>query len=232
MNNHARGAARDRLICQFVEKGLFVSTEQVHELFFRDVRHRQKCQERLRKLIKDGRLRRRKPGTTLSYVYYGVDREWSQKWQHYVNLNWVVVAADRQRRSWHQVKAFVTEYFVRIDDKRNLRADALLVLENTVEKKLQPVLVEMDMGTNELDKVPKYTEAFKAGHWAKDWWAKPVEGKVRFPRILVVTFGEKRKEEIDRLIREQNQVGLRFYTATVEQVKRDFYGVLSRERAL
>jgi len=234
VNARAIGKNRDAAILELVEKCKFISREQVQQLIFPGQEYRQKCCQRLQKLHQAKKIKRHRADVAAPYVYFPAGVTWNQKTEHYLTLNWVYVALVRQIKSWFRLHVFKREYYCSWGDQgggqrddqqvgNRLLADALAVLDNTVKKRLHPVFVEIDRGTsnNRFDKVERYTAYYHSKAWVKQWWAQPdQEGRYRFPRVLIVT---DRPMQISKIIERENKAGIRFATATLDEVQRNVY---------
>lgn len=204
ISQRMRGAQRDQRILELLERARYMTAEQIRRVVFADVRHPQKCQERLLKLVRRGQLKRQRRFRGDRYVYY-LDK-WSSRAEHYVGLNWV-----RAHYAEH-IHAWVYEYYCEWPDGA-LQADALMVLKGP---RLSPVFVEMDRGSNPFDKVPKYTAYYRSAAWVSQWWAEASKDgeEYRFPGILVAT---TRPEPVRRQIEAENDAKLRFRVVSLEQ---------------
>jgi hypothetical protein len=221
MNARALGKNRDQSIIELVNECKFISRDQVQALVFGH-KYRQKCCERLTKLHKAKQLKRKRVNVTAPYVYFPTEASWNQKYEHCLILNWVYIAMKQQMKSWFVWHVFKREYYCEWE-AAHLLADALVVLKNTVRKRLHPVFVEIDRGTsnNKFDKVGLYTDYYRSKAWVHQWWAQPDEqGRYRFPKVLVVT---DRAEQVSKIIERDNAAGIRFSVATLEDVQRDVY---------
>ena len=221
-DSRAAGKTRDAAILRAVEQCKFISRDQVQALVFGH-NYRQKCCDRLLRLYKSKRLKRKRVDVAESFVYFLPGEKWNQKAEHYLAVNWVYIALVKQIKSWFKLQAFVREYFCRIDDNNHLVADSLAVLANKTTKALKPVFVELDRGqsNNEFDKVQKYGALYKSKAWVPSWWAKPdADGRYRFPRVLVVT---DRPVNVQEAIGRDNAAGIRFSVVSLEDVRRDIY---------
>ena len=221
-DSRAAGKSRDAAILRAVEQCKYLSRDQVQALVF-DHSYRQKCCDRLLRLYKSKRLKRKRVDVAESFVYFLPGEKWNQKAEHYLSLNWVYVATVKQIKSWFKLQAFVREYYCKIDDNNHLVADALAVLANKTTRELKPVFIELDRGqsNNDFDKVKKYTALYESKAWVKQWWAKPdQEGRYRFPKVLVVT---DRPGKVQEAIDRDNAAGIRFSVVTLEDIMRDLY---------
>jgi len=228
------GKNRDTAIIQLIDECKFISREQVQELLFPGQEYRQKCCQRLQKLHKAKKIKRRRVDVVTPYVYFPPGVTWNQKAEHTITLNWVYIALVRQIKSWFRLHVFKREYFCQWGDQdssqrdgqqdsNRLLADALVVLDNTIKKRLHPVFVEIDRGTsnNRFDKVERYSDYYYSKAWVKQWWAqKDDEGRYRFPKVLVIS---DRAEQVNRIIEKENKAGIRFAVATLADVAKDVY---------
>lgn len=137
-DTRAAGKSRDAAILQAVEKCKFISRDQVQALVFGH-NYRQKCCDRLLKLYKVKRLKRKRIDAAQPYVYFLPGEKWNQKAEHYLAVNWVYIAMVKQIKSWFKLQAFTREYFCRIDKGSCLVADALAVLSNKTTKEPQNI---------------------------------------------------------------------------------------------
>jgi len=199
---------RDEMIYEEVAAARFVTSEQIWRLLLPHTKGIQKTNQRLRELQRAKLIKKRRMGDTGQVVYYS--GRWSEKWAHWVALNQVRVELVRQAKSWQTVAVFSREYPV-----LDIRADALVAVDNSVTKKRQVFFVEVDNGTNPF--CDKYKSVFEKLELSLDppWWANN-----GFPRVLVVT---SRVEKV-RSICEGSPV--RYCVATIEQVKGDVYKCL------
>ena len=205
-----RATPRDNALLQEVATGRFYLREQLQGLFFRNLRGPQKAQERLRKLYGAKQLKRRRVGSQGGYIYY-LDR-WSEKYAHWLALNWVYVSLVQQAKSWQKVNVFTREYVF-----NDLRADALAAIDNTVQKKRQVFFIEADQGTNPFtDKYRKVAERLEFA-LNPPWWYSGA-----FPPVLVVTGRPQRVQEAV----EGSPV--RYCIVTLDNIKQDIFKCLRR----
>jgi hypothetical protein len=205
-----RTTPRDNALLQEIAAGRFYLREQLQVLFFPNLNGPQKAQERLRKLYKAKHLKRRRVGSQGGYIYY-LDR-WSEKYAHWLALNWVYVSLVQQIKSWQKVSVFAREYVY-----QDLRADALACVDNTVQKNRQVFFVEVDQGTNPfVDKYRKIAERLEF-ELNPPWWYKDT-----FPPVLVATYRLQRVREI---VHDSPVV---YCIATLDDVRQDIFKCLRR----
>jgi hypothetical protein len=207
-----RITTRDYAILRELEEGRFLTREQVQMLFFGTTQGPQKAQERLRKLLQVKKVKRKRIGSTGQYVYYLVDDRWSEKWNHWISLNWVKACLVAQAKSWHKISVFKREYVL-----GDLRTDAIVAIDNTVKKERRILFVESDNGHNQFR--DKYKASYENTAYSIDppWWAKN-----GYPSILVVT---NRPERVKDVV-ESSPVT--YHVATVEEIKEDIFKCLGK----
>ena len=225
-DSRTAGKSRDAAILRAVEQCKFISRDQVQALVFGHS-YRQKCCDRLLRLYKSKRLKRKRVDVAESFVYFLPGEKWNQKAEHYLAVNWVYISLLKQIKSWFKLQAFTREYTATWGERR-LVADALVVLANKTTKELKPLFVELDRGTsnNEFDKVALYSGLYDSKAWVASWWSRPnADGRHRFPKVLVVTDRkEKVQEAIDRDNAARDKAArVRFSVATLEDVRKDVY---------
>jgi hypothetical protein len=200
---------RDRLIEKEIAAARFVTSEQVWRLLLPGTKGSQKTNQRLRVLQKAKLIKKRRLGDTGMYVYYS--GKWSQNWRHWVLLNQVRVELVTQAKSWQKVRVFNREYAY--DD---LRADALVCIDNTVKKERQIFFVEVDNGTNPF--ADKYSKVAAKLELSLDppWWYRDT-----FPRVLVVT---SRPEKVCAVVEGST---VEYRVVTIEEARRDIYKCLA-----
>jgi hypothetical protein len=200
---------RDEIILEEVAAGRFVTSEQIHRLILPHTKGPQKTNQRLRELQKAKLIKKRRIGDTGLYVYYAC--RWSEKWAHWVTLNQVRVELIRQAKSWQRVAVFNREYPV-----DNLRADALVCVDNSVTKKRTTFFVEVDNATNPF--TDKYMSTLNKTELSLEppWWA--IE---RFPRVLVVT---TRPDKVRAVV---DGSPVKYCVVTIEEVRKDVFKCLA-----
>jgi len=203
-----RATHRDRDVLEEIAEGRYWLREQLQELYFRSTQGPQKAQERLRKLHKDKLVKRRRVGSQGGYVYYA--EKWSEKYNHWLLINWVKVAFVGQAKSWQKVNVFKREYVY-----GDLRADALIAVDNTATKKRTVYFLEADNGTNAFtDKYSKLAEKLELSLEPPWWW----DGQM--PKVLVVT---TRPDKVREVVKGSP---VRYCVATLEEIRRDVWACL------
>lgn len=205
--------ARDRAMLAEIAEGRFYVREQLQALFFQGVKSPVKAQERLRKLFEAKEVKRKKIGSQGGYIYY-MDN-WSDKWRHWVTLNWAKVCLVQQAKSWQKVSVFKREYVY-----NDIRSDAFVVISNTVTKRQDRFFVEIDLHKNTfIDKYAKVAESLEFA-LERPWWYRD-----EFPGVLVVTTRPGRVQEV------VDDSKVRYSVVTLDDIRRDIYGVTRFSRA-
>lgn len=206
MNDVAKGYQRDSRIVAEIQEMKALTTEQVRYLYFRGLRYGlRKAQERLLKLVREGRLKRVRVGA--EFAYY-VERP--GQLDHAVAVNWC--------RVFLEICFSLQDRFVAWEqpDYSFMRPDGLFVSENVVTGETRGWFVEADLSDgNRFDKVELYTELFESGAYEKEWW---VERMQRFPQILIATV---RETAVKRTVKEGNAAGLRFTVKSFELIRKE-----------
>ena len=204
-----RTTHRDALVLEEITEGHYWLREQLQELYFRQTQGPQKAQERLRKLHARKLVKRKRVGSQGGYVYYA--DKWSEKYNHWLVVNWVKVALVSQCKSWQKVAVFKREYVY-----GDLRADALICVDNTAVHKRATYFLEADNATHPfVDKYAKIIDKLELSLDPPWWW----DGQL--PKVLVVT---TRPDRVREVVADSPA---RYCVATLEQVKGDVWKCLS-----
>lgn len=204
-----RTTHRDALVLEEINEGRFWLREQLQGLFFARTQGPQKTQERLRKLHAGKLIKRKRVGSQGGYIYY--TEKWSEKYNHWLVVNWVKVALVSQCKSWQKVAVFRREYVY-----QDLRVDALICVDNTATKKRSSYFLEADNATHPfVDKYAKIVDKLELSLDPPWWW----DGG--FPKVLVVTTRPDRVREVVA------GSPVRYCVATLEEVKGDVWKCLS-----
>lgn len=167
-------------IIEYMEKHRFVRTSMVREEFFNAPIS---CKKYLARMT-ENKLIQRKRVDRGEYVYY---LQWSQKWNHWLNLNTFHYQLKRELSSWQRILYydFEVSYGAGI-------ADGFYVLKTTIDGKGRKFFLECDNDSNNpFDKIAKYEMLYRTD-WKKEWWADPLKrGVVAFPLVVVYTVRPK-----------------------------------------
>lgn len=145
---------------------------------------------------------------------------------HNILLNWIYVSA---RTQGIEVKAWIAPYI-----QPEVEPDAFTIF--CYDGKFIVLFIEFQRAINnsKFDKVQKYITHFEAMEWAKKSWAKPINGEIAYPMVLVVTDGKA--DHIKEVVEQENkfeyegeEVSLRFKVATLEEVRIDLRKVIEWE---
>lgn len=162
----------------------------------------------MKKLADRKQVKRKRSFVGEQYTYYA--GSWNQKANHYILLNWVYVALMKNRPQGIWLHTFLCEYFCQVHKEEHFLLDGLAILKDV--KQIYPVIIEADMGTNHFEKIEQLNRWFESRKWTETWWAKAYQkdGAFRFPQVVAVCRGLKRKNELLQQEREENRNGLRF----------------------
>lgn len=190
---------RDKKIIELIATWKCMSTNQIYKLLFHNINNGySKASERLRSLIKQEKIRRKRVGR--EYIYYL--GEWSAKWKHWHELCNYYVKTNLNLKSWEEMK-FYQEFLVGF-----IIADGFMTIKNTVKCDMQKYFIEIDLATNPFDKVSNYNKLFEKKDWANQWWADlNNENIARFPRIVIATL---RPNVVHKHIERENKNNLKF----------------------
>lgn len=212
MNLVQHGYSRDKRILQEIEERGALSTEQVAVSMFKGKEALKKCQQRLKKLSDNKRVKRVKVNN--GFVYF-VDKKPGQM-EHLLGINWVYIWLKKTMNKWEQWWYWQYEMVY-----PNLRCDGFAGIKNTFTGETKFYFVELDRSNNLWDKTVKYNDLYESGGYEGSFWV--THAKV-FPTILCVTESASRKALIERSVKEENRNGLNFRVMLLEDVIREVYG--------
>ena len=209
-NPKQKGLNRDKAIIKAIEDYQALNTEQVRVMFFDRIDCGQrKAQERLLKLHRSGKLKRKKIDDI--YTYY-IDKQPGMT-KHLIATNWVRIWSYKNLPSWEKLHSWNYE-----QDYKILRCDGFIAVRNAMKDSYRFIFVEMDMNTNPFDKVIKYNKLFESEKYSHWWWVSLTE---RFPPILIVTLDSNRKKAIQGIVEGQNKNDLEFQVKLLDEIKRE-----------
>ena len=214
ISHRKRGYYRDNEIAWRVGSHKCLNAEQVQVLLFPlTASGKRKCQQRLKRLTDQLRLKRWRYSLEEPYAYF--QKEIKQI-EHTVLLNWVAIWIERQLKSWEEIHSLNYNY-----DMKILIADCFVAIKNTITGSFRFLFIEMDIHHpgNEFDKVQKYNKLFE--NIPDQWWVKLTK---RFPAVLLVTNNERKLKEINKLIKSENKNGLEFRSCLVGDLRKEVLG--------
>jgi len=214
MSHRKHGYYRDNEIAWRVGSHRCLNAEQVQVLLFPlTASGKRKCQQRLKRLTDQLRLRRFRYSLEEPYAYF---RKEIKQIEHTVLLNWAVIWIERQLKSWEEIYSVEFNY-----DMKILITDCFIAVKNTITGSFRFMFIEMDIHhpENEFDKVRKYNKLYD--NLPDQWWIKHTK---RFPAVLLVTNDERKFKEINKLIKLENKNGLEFKSYLVGDLRREVLG--------
>lgn len=208
-----RETPRDKAILLALEDWGVLSTEQIIVKLFPFPWGRRKAQERLIKLYRAEKICRWRGEN--GWYFYGLEPRTKHS-DHRLLVNWVRLYFEETRPSWERPHCFLYE-----QDYGIVRADGFAAIKNYAQSpkgEFQFWFVELDRThSNKFDKVKKYCRLYNEPERYEERWWFPLANK--FPRILVVTTTEARKQKILEHIQEENEAGLRFDVRLLTDIK-------------
>lgn len=212
LNLVQKGSVRDRRILDALEEWGVMDTQLIRLTHFADkYTGLRMCQHRMKRLTEKKKVQRKKGDD--GYIYYIDDHG---RMEHKLLLNWVRAWLQTQAKNWEEVHCFTYE-----PDYTLLRADGFIAIKNTITGKFRFMHIEMDRtSSNKFDKVKKYNALFDQVNSGKieRWWIPLTE---KWPVTLIVTTSDKRRENILRLIQEDNTHNLRFDVRLLGDIRRE-----------
>lgn len=208
LNLVQKGYLRDRKIVQEIEARGALNTKQVATLFFKGKSALKKCQQRLKKLYDNKRVKRTKINGSGSYCYYV--KKCSRQLEHLISLNWVYIWIIKKLKSWE--KLWYWQYEM---DYGILRCDAFVGIENSFTKEIKFSFIELDRSNNNWDKTRKYNKLYGTNKYINNFW---VEYATVFPTIFCVVENKNRLKTIQKSVQTENKYNLRFKLMSLDNI--------------
>ena len=211
MSHRKHGYYRDNSVIERVVSHRCLNAEQVQVLLFSlTTSGKRKCQQRLKRLTDQLRLRRFRYSFEEPYAYFRTE---IKQIEHTVLLNWVVIWIERGLKSWEEIYSVNYNYGMGI-----LIADCFIAIKNTITGIFRFIFIEMDIHhpENQFDKVRKYNRLYE--NIPDQWWIKLTK---RFPAVLLVTNNERKLKKINELIKSENKNGLEFRSYLVGNLRKE-----------
>lgn len=196
-DSRTMGRIRCMSIINFVVERCSLTREQIQlAVFGKSDYATWKCRSILKKLCREGKLKRGRCMVSNDYVYF-TGRP-PNDINHLIQINWI----------WATL--FLTDkldYFQHEVDLGEVWPDAYFVYNS------KPYFLEMHRSVNQrkFDKVPKYIEYAKSGKWDTPDW--PLPGK--FARILIIAETEKEAGRLRGIVERESTSGLNFTVRTL-----------------
>lgn len=154
---------RDRRILRFIEDMGIANTSQIYRVFFAEKTSKERCQQRLKELCRQGHLQRDRLNVSSDYLYF---LKKPREIEHHLARTEFFVKANES----FVLNDFCPEYAV-----ESLRADAYMELENN--GRIFGAFLEVQL-SNGFDQ-GKYEKLYQAGAWRCNWMS--------FPLIIIAT---------------------------------------------
>jgi len=182
MNTVLKARLRQKLILQSLSFFHYLLTSHLVSLAFRFPTGQTKAQMVLKKMYKEGLVRRFRECPHGEYVYH-LGRK-TPAWQSILALNKLYFDMDTKGK----VLKFQPEL-----EFFSGRCDGFFVVEYSGKRK--KFFCEIDRGTTAFKKADIYNNLLQTD-WESEWWADPLKrGVISFPLVVVVTL---RRETVER----------------------------------
>ncbi|OEH86026.1 hypothetical protein BHU72_14835 [Desulfuribacillus stibiiarsenatis] len=212
MTNHKKCFARDNKIVEYVKRWGFLSTDQIAHLIFGGTKTSKRlAQRRLKYLVKENILQRKRVSFDEPYIYWYNAKKNILQAAHIVATNWIIIKLLSEKLGYEMVTMASYE-----DDYDILRCDCFVEIYNDKEKNYRHYFIEADISHNDFDKVVKYNKLYENYKDIKQSWIKRTEG---FPTILITTH---RKKSIEKRLFKENKHGLEFQIFDYDELRRRF----------
>ena len=205
----AYGQSRDERIVKLVYAGIAFTRPQIEQAIFSNRKSsRRISQYALARLCKQERIKKWVRSAHLPAIYYARK---PRQLDHVLLVNEVYCALLSQKMPGYSVN-WKWNYSIL---SGMVIADAMAVISNGMDRHVVFVEVERNPGKR-FDKPEKYQKVYDAD-WLDEEWAVIKGNTAIFPTILIVT-------DYDLSFKSN----LNFIVASIEEVKKDAYGLLRR----
>jgi hypothetical protein len=208
----AYGQSRDEHIIKLIRAGTAFTRKQIEQVIFPKRKSSKRiAQYALARLCKREQIKKWERAPQLPTIYYSRK---PKRLEHVLLINEVYCALLSQKKSW-----FVIEWkwsYSILDGK--VVADAMANIFTEPDRKGRKVLfIEVERNpSKKFNKPEQYQKVFDSD-WINEEWALVKNNTAYFPTILIVT-----EEEL--VIKSD----LNFIVTSIEQVKKDVYGLIRR----
>lgn len=213
-NYRMKGYYRDKKIIDYIENYRCLNSEQIEFLLFKGMKSgKRKCQQRLKKLYDQKKVKRWRYSLEESYAYYIELKSKVEQMEHLINLNWIIVWFENNLNSWEKIYHLKYEINFEI-----LRCDCFIIIKNIFSNEYKMYFIEMDIAksNNRFDKIKKYNELYGKINFYNLWWRNLTD---RFPGILIVSTNSKKIKKIKEDVKSYNDNDLEFIVKDLDQIK-------------
>lgn len=206
------GASRDAAILDLASRFHYVQAEDVADL----LRCRVKvARQRLLVLHRRGKLQRFALGRNEPFIY-GVRR--SQKAYHSLMVLRCYRALVQQLPAGWRVTAYDVEHELWAEDKKQVIADALIVLDNELASRRRVVFLEVNLDTRRFEKPANYNALYESRAYRKMWWHQQgIE--------VVIAVATIRPDYVRRLVEKDSRPEITWVVASVTDLPALWKGV-------
>lgn len=189
-------------------------------MHFTDIKDRNqgliKVRSRLRELKKLKKVKEEKINAYGKPKVFFKEKPKHTTLEHVINRNWGYLYL-MNYNTYFKLQNVENEYVV-----GDVQADGFAKLYSDKGDKFSYWFVESDRvnSKNEFEKILKYNEMYKNDQYVDKYWSD--NKKLRpdwFPKILIVTDSDSKKEKIEEKVRKENKEGLEFIVKTVEEIR-------------
>jgi len=205
----AYGQSRDNYIVELVHAGTAFTRKQIEQIVFANRKSSKRIAKyALARINKQERIKKMIRSPQMPAIYYSRK---PRQLDHVLLVNEVYCALLSQKRSGYSI-SWKWNYSIL---GGMVVADAMAVISNGMERHVIFVEVERNPGKR-FDKPEKYQKVYDAD-WFDEEWSVIKGNTAIFPTILIVT---------DYYLTFKS--GLNFIVASIEEIKKDVYGLLRR----
>jgi len=208
----AYGKSRDDRIVKLIQQGTAFTRSQIEQVVFSNRKSSKRiAQYALARLCKQERIRKMVRAPQLPTIYYSRK---TRQLDHVLLINDVYCALLSQKKNWYVIE-WRWSYHI-LDGM--VKADAIATIYTEPDRKGKRVIfVEIERNPSKLFNKPSQYQKVYDADWVNEEWSVIKGNTAEFPTILVVT-------DDDIAVKS----GLNFVVASIEEVRKDVYGLLGR----
>lgn len=201
MTNVQKGSYRVKAILDTIKICKVIDTTQIAELYFRFPSGLRKCQAVMKTLVDKKMVKKTRLSLDTSTVYY--QGKFPRNLEHSLGLTWAYVWM--KRRLGETLLTWELEQLKEFGGI--LQADALCSVRIEMTKEIRWYCVEMDRGSvnrSKFDKIDKYSALYNREGVPGSPLLKRLDNPQRFPKIIIITDGMRRGQQIREMIANAN----------------------------
>lgn len=208
----AYGQSRDERIVKLVYAGTAFTRPQIEQIiFFNRKSSRRISQYALARLCKQERIKKWVRSTHLPTIYYSRK---PRQLDHVLLINEVYCSLLSQKKPWYSIEWKWSYYIL----NGMVKADAMAIIYFEPDRKAKKaIFIEVERNPQKRFNKPEQYQKVYDADWLAEEWAVIKGNTAIFPTILIVT---------DENISIKGD--LNFIVASIDEVKKDVYGLLRR----